>query len=241
MEGTQISDGQGSATSGGPRAVLVLTDDDALSAMGEVFVARGFRFECQRHLPSGLTRALDRGPSLVIVDAALLNENALGVLRQIRLRSSVPLVMLAAEMDRSDRIASLEAGADDYWVRPLDFDEVLARVHALLRRSGLSPTPAGPIGVSGVSLDPVVRLVNVDGRTLEVTSLEYALLDYLVRAAGRVVSRDELMTVIVQREPSPFDRSLDVHISRLRKKLGQRRRLLRTVRGVGYVFCSDEH
>ena len=148
--------------------------------------------------------------------------------------------MIAASADRADRIASLEAGADDYWVQPLDPDEVLARVRALLRRSGLPPlTPAGRLAVSGVTVEPDMRRVSVDGGPIEITSREYDVLEYLVRAAGRIVSRDELMAVVVQRDPSPFDRALDVHISRLRRKLGVRRLLIRTVRGAGYMFSAE--
>jgi two-component system response regulator CpxR len=222
------------------RDVLLLTNDVELGRLADVFAERGFRFECQRDLRSGLTRALEGRPCVVILDAALLDGNALEVLRRIRLQSWVPVILLAARPDRADRVASLEAGADDYWVRPLDPDEVVARVHALLRRSGLPPlTPAGRLAVSGVTIEPALRRVSIDGERIEVTSREYELLEYLVRAAGRIVSRDELMAVVVQRDASPFDRALDVHISRLRRKLGGRRMLIRTVRGAGYVFSPE--
>jgi two-component system response regulator CpxR len=222
------------------REVLLLSGDLELNGLADVFINRGFRLECQRDLRRGLARALEGRPSVVMLDAALLNGNVLDVLRRIRLRTWVPLIILADQVDRADRIASLEAGADDYWVKPLDPDEVLARVLALLRRSGLAPLmPAGRLAFSGITVEPALRRVSVDDERIGVTSLEYDLLEYLVRAAGRIVSRDELMAMIVQREASPFDRALDVHVSRLRKKLGGRRMVIRTVRGAGYVFCPE--
>lgn len=222
------------------REVLLLSGDLELNGLADVFINRGFRLECQRDLRRGLARALEGRPSVVMLDAALLNGNVLHVLRRVRLRTWVPLIMLADQADPADRIASLEAGADDYWVKPLDPEEVLARVLALLRRSGLAPLkPAGRLAISGITVEPAWRGVSVDGERLGVTSLEYDLLEYLVCAAGRIVSREELMAVIVQREASPLDRALDVHVSRLRKKLGGRRMLIRTVRGAGYVFCPE--
>jgi two-component system, OmpR family, response regulator CpxR len=229
-----------SEVSPGARAVLLLTHDLELSGLAEIFIKRGFRLECQRELRGGLALVLDGGPSLVILDGALLNGNVLEVLRWIRRRTWVPLILLADHVDRVLRIASLEAGADDYWVKPLDPDEVLARIHALLRRSGLAPLmPAGRLVISGITVEPALRRVSVDGQRVGLTSLEYDLLEYLIHAAGRIVSRDELMAVIIQREASPLDRALDVHVSRLRKKLGGRRMLIRTERGAGYVFCPE--
>jgi two-component system response regulator CpxR len=222
------------------REVLLLTSDLELNGLADVFKKRGLRLECQRDLRRGLACALEGRPSLVMLDAALLDGNVLDVLRRIRLRTWVPLIMLADRMDRADRIASLEAGADDHWIKPFDPEEAAARVLALLRRSGLAPLlPAGRLAIGGITVEPTFRHVSVDGERIDVTSLEYDLLEYLVRAAGRIVSRDELMAVIVQREASPLDRALDVHVSRLRKKLGARRMLIKTVRGAGYVFCPE--
>ncbi len=222
------------------REVLFLTDDVELAGLVRVFRERGLHVVCRDDLRQGLHDALEDHLCLVILDEALLDDMAIEVLRRIRQQSRVPLVLLAAQVSRDARIASFEAGADDYWVKPLDPEEVLANVHALLRRSGLPPlTPAGPLAVNGVIVEPARRRVSLDGEAIEVTSREYDVLEYLVRAAGRIVSRDELMAVVVQRDASPWDRALDVHISRLRRKLGGRRQLIQTVRGTGYVFCPD--
>jgi DNA-binding response OmpR family regulator len=217
--------------------VLLGSDDTQLDGLGKAFIEHGFRMVYRRDVRSLLSHALDGRPSFVMLDASLLDGTAVEVISRIRLHTRVPVVVLIAQVDRATGLASLEAGADDYWVKPLDPDEVITRVRALLRRSGLQPaTPRGGMTVSGVTVEPALRRVSIDGRALDVTSLEYELLHYLVRGAGRIVSRYELMTMLLQREPSPLDRSLDVHISRLRKKLGDRRQLIQTVRGAGYIF-----
>ena len=186
-------------------SVLLVTADAELAGLAEAFASRGFELECQRELRGGLMRALEGHRSLLMLDAALLNGNVVDVIRRIRLRSWAPLVILSTTGNRADRIASLEAGADDWWVKPLDDDESLARAQALVRRSGLArPVLPKRLAINGVMVDAALRRIVIDGRQLDVTSLEYDLLHYLVAAAGRIVSRDELMAVIVQRDASPF-------------------------------------
>jgi DNA-binding response OmpR family regulator len=137
-------------------------------------------------------------------------------------------------------VAGLDAGADDYLAKPFGIEELLARIRAVLRRTGRAAL-AKPerLEASGVMLETGTREVHVNGDVIAATSTEYEILEYLVRHAGRIVPRDELMAVVCQREPSSLDRSLDVHISRLRRKLADRAALIRTVRGVGYLFCVD--
>jgi len=221
--------------------LLLIDDDVELCGLIQEFLGRhGLALECQHDGPSGLVRVLDRRHHLVLLDVMLPGLDGLEVLRQIRRRSHVPVIMLTARVDRTDRIAGLDAGADDYLPKPFGPDELVARVRAVLRRSGLPPVVRPrPLTSNGLTLEPGARRARLDGESVEVTAIEYDILEYLVRAAGRIVSRDELSSVVCQRELSPLDRSLDVHISHLRKKLEGRRALIRTVRGAGYLFCVE--
>jgi two-component system response regulator CpxR len=147
--------------------------------------------------------------------------------------------MLTARTAQEDRITGLNAGADDYLPKPFGPEELLARVRAVLRRVGnaemLEPRT---ISTGGVELNPQTREVWCQGESVEVTKIEFDILEFLMRSAGRTVSRDELMAILYQRESTPYERSLDVHISHLRKKLeGADRTLIQTVRGVGYLFA----
>jgi two-component system response regulator CpxR len=150
--------------------------------------------------------------------------------------------MLTARTDKQDRVAGLDAGADDYLPKPFDPDELVARIRAVLRRLGRRTFPEADIlEVNGVKLSPGTRQVWTDGRSVDLTTIEFDILDLIVRSAGRVVSRDELTAAIHQRPASPLDRSLDVHVSHLRKKLARRGTMIRTVRGVGYLFRAELH
>src|SRR5262249_7218490 len=151
---------------------------------------------------------------------------------------SVPVIMLTARTGQPDRIAGLNAGADDYLPKPFGPEELLARIRAVLRRAG---RPAGAraqvVETGGLRLNWQTREVWRDNQPVELTSIEFDILDLLVRSSGRIVSRDELSAALYQREATPYERSLDVHMSHLRKKLQRgNRSLIRTVRGVGYLF-----
>ena len=145
--------------------------------------------------------------------------------------------MLTARTAQVDRVAGLDAGADDYLPKPFGPEELLARIRAVLRRAGgPPPTRPDPLEVGGVRIDPGSREAWSDGRKVDITSIEFDLLELLLRSAGRIISRNELMAALYQRPASPFDRALDVHISHLRKKLGDRGDRICTVRGAGYLF-----
>jgi two-component system, OmpR family, response regulator CpxR len=146
--------------------------------------------------------------------------------------------MLTARTAQVDRVAGLDAGADDYLPKPFGPEELLARIRAVLRRSAGSTAAARPepLEISGVRIDPASRETWCDGQKAELTSIEFDLLELLIRSAGRIISRNELMASLYQRPASPFDRALDVHISHIRKKLGDRGDLICTVRGAGYLF-----
>jgi len=147
------------------------------------------------------------------------------------------VLMLTARGEDVDRIIGLELGADDYLPKPFNPRELAARIKAILRRSDAQQT-GGRLEVNGVALDPGTREVTQDGKPVETTTLEFQILEMLMRAAGRVVSRDALMETLYNRKATPFDRSIDMHVSHLRKKLDTPERpIIKTIRGVGYQFC----
>jgi two-component system response regulator CpxR len=220
---------------------LLLIEDDAelCSLMTTFFEQHGFRTESARDGRSGLARALAGAFDLIVLDVMLPVIDGFEVLRQMRKRVATPVIMLTARTGREDRVAGLDAGADDYLPKPFGPDELLARIRAVLRRAGKASDAApSTVETGGLQLNPQTREVQYQGRTLELTSIEYDILEVLARSAGRVVSRDELAAILYQRRATPYERSLDVHISHLRKKLA-RSSAIRTVRGAGYLFSPD--
>ena len=155
-----------------------------------------------------------------------------------RRESRLPVLMLTARGEDEDRIIGLELGADDYLPKPFNTRELVARVRAIMRRLE-ERRPGVKFEVNGISIDPGTRDVTRDGTPVEVTTFEFDILETLMRAAGRVVSRDDLMEELYGRKATPFDRSVDMHISHLRKKLEGDKPLIKTVRGVGYQFVRS--
>jgi len=225
----------------GPRkskSILLVDDDTRLCAlMRDFFSHYGYEIEGVHDGGRGLSRALETKFDLVILDVMLPVIDGFEVLRQLRKRSTVPVIMLTARTEQDDRIAGLNAGADDYLPKPFGPEELLARMRAIWRRSDRAGHPdleslvAGPLRV-----DLETRTVWADGQALPLTTVEFDMLELLVRSPGRVVSRDELAASVLQREFTPYDRSVDVHISHLRKKL-EDMAAIQTVRGVGYLLC----
>jgi two-component system response regulator CpxR len=223
-----------------PRPILLIEDDTELTAlMTDYFGQHGFTCEAAHDGRAGLARALDGGFDLIILDAMLPALDGFEVLRQLRKRSAVPVIMLTARTSQPDRIEGLNAGADDYLPKPFGPEELLARMRAVLRRSGHTEAAATRMVLaSGLQLNPRTRQATYFGDPLEITALEFDILEILVRAAGRTVTRDELTGALYQRPATPYERSLDVHISHLRKKLERGGRTpIRTVRGVGYQLA----
>ena len=229
-----------------PSGQILLVDDDRelCLLMADFFSQHGFTLEAVHDGRGGLARALEPGHDLIILDVMLPVLNGFELLAQIRRRSSVPVIMLTARTEQRDRIAGLDAGADDYLPKPFGPEELLARIRAVLRRTGHSGSAkSAVVEVGGVRLNSQTREVWLDDVAVEVTSIEFDILDLLARSSGRIVSRDELTAALYQRESTPYERSLDVHMSHLRKKLERgERSLIRTVRGVGYLFSpgADE-
>jgi two-component system response regulator CpxR len=222
--------------------ILLVDDDSELCALMTDFFARhGFVIETAHDGRGGLARALEAGFDLIILDVMLPVIDGFEVLAQLRRRSAVPVIMLTARTGQQDRIAGLDAGADDYLPKPFGPEELLARIRAVLRRSGRTADAKSQIvEAGGLRLNPRTREVWRDDEPIDLTAIEFDILDLLARSSGRIVSRDELAAALYQRESTPHERSLDVHMSHLRKKLASgERTLIRTVRGVGYLFSSE--
>ncbi|HEU0138997.1 MAG TPA: response regulator transcription factor [Bryobacteraceae bacterium] len=225
-----------------PSRILLIDDDVELaSLMDEFFTGHGYALKAVYDGPSGLQEALSGAYDLVLLDVMMPGYDGFEVLRRLREQSRLPVIMLTARTESQSRILGLEAGADDYLPKPFEPLELLARIHAVLRRTRPGePARAIVLDISGVRLDPNARRVSHLGEDVEMTTVEYDILETLMRSAGRPVSRDELMQRLYQREATPFDRSIDVHISHLRRKFGSRSGLIRTVRGSGYQFVIEE-
>ncbi len=221
-------------------SILLVEDDAELSGMMEEFLSsQSIALNVAHTGSEGLKRALEGRFDLIILDVMLPGMDGFELLRHLRRRSSMPVIMLTARTEHEDKIRGLNAGADDYLAKPFSPDELLARVGAVLRRVGRgSPFKVETIEANGVRVNPSTREVYLDNERVEVTSIEFEILEVLVRSAGRVVSRDDLARLLYNRQANPLERALDVHVSHLRKKLERSRELIRTVRGVGYLFAA---
>jgi two-component system response regulator CpxR len=220
-----------------PTVLLVDDDIELCELMREFFDRHGIRLKAAHDGSGGLARALEGGYDLLLLDVMLPGLDGFELLRLVRRQSTVPVIMLTARTAQTDRVAGLNAGADDYLPKPFGPEELLARIRAVLRRAGQAPRAAALLEAGGLKLFPSAREARCEGAPVALTSIEYDLLEHLIRAAGRIVSRDELSVALFQRRASPFDRGVDVHISRVRKKLGPHGALIRSIRGVGYLFC----
>lgn len=223
-----------------PLSVLVVDDDRRLfELLAEYFGQNGVVATRAEDGPEGLAELARGAFDVVLLDVMMPGMDGLAVLRRIRERHEVPVIMLTAKGDETDRVVGLELGADDYLAKPFSPRELLARVRAVLRRAR-PETPAKTLSVSGVVADVEARTVLVEGRAVELTGLEFDLLVALMRRAGRVVPREALLGE-AGRDEVVSDRTVDVHVSHLRRKLGddpRSPRLIRTVRGVGYVLSK---
>ncbi|HLH37880.1 MAG TPA: response regulator transcription factor [Bryobacteraceae bacterium] len=217
--------------------ILIVDDDAELCALLNEFLSRdGFETSVVHDGAGGLERARTEDFDLVVLDLMLPQMDGFTVLRQLREVSRVPVIVLTARGEGEDRIVGLDSGADDYLGKPFNPRELVARIRAVLRRAAHR---RGRIDVNGVTLDPGTREVYCDGRPVELTTLEFDILELLMRSAGQAVSRDALMSSMYNRKASPFDRSIDMHVSHLRRKLEAPRVLIKTIRGSGYQFCKS--
>jgi two-component system, OmpR family, response regulator len=220
--------------------VLLADDDVELAGMLREYLEReGFAVTAVHDGEAAARLALGGGFQIVVLDVTMPRVDGLEALRRIRQSSRVPVLMLTARGDDIDRIVGLELGADDYVPKPCTPRELTARLRAILRRVQASPEGAGPLSAGALVLWPEKRRVEWRGRSIELTSMEFNLLEVLMRNAGRVVSKRELSEQALGRPLARFDRSVDVHLSSIRHKLGEAATLLRTVRGMGYHLAKD--
>jgi DNA-binding response OmpR family regulator len=221
--------------------VLLIDDDTELCSMLSDYLGRhGFRITSVHRGDTGLKIAMGKPWVLVLLDVMLPGMDGLEVLKQLRSASAARILLLTARGDDVDRIVGLEIGADDYLPKPFNPRELLARMRAILRRNGPAATDDktnAVLRINDLELDPGARTVLIKGKGVELTDVEFSLLEALMRSPGKVVSREELTERALGRSLNAFDRSLDMHVSRLRKKLdevssnGDR---VKTIRGAGY-------
>jgi DNA-binding response OmpR family regulator len=219
--------------------VLIVDDDIELCRLlGERLSSEGFALESVHDGPRGLERVLSKDHALVILDLMLPGMGGLDVLRRLRRHSPVPVLILTARGEDVDRIVGLEIGADDYLPKPFNPRELIARIRAILRRTSRSAAAGNVLIVGDLRIDPAAREAWMDSIPLELTSVEFALMEMLLRDAGHVVTREQLTETVLGRKLGPFDRVIDVHISNLRKKLGRAHaeERIKAVRGSGYMF-----
>jgi DNA-binding response OmpR family regulator len=225
---------------------LLLVDDDARLAgmVSDYLVGAGFTVD-HSATGRGALDAMGRTPfDAVILDIMLPDLDGFEVCRQIRMKSEIPVLMLTARGDDTDRIVGLEIGADDYLPKPFNPRELLARIRAVLRRNrSPAPTTDSVMTFGRLQIDPESRTVKVDSEERALTSYQFNLLVALARNAGRVLNRERLLDLVKGEELEAFDRSIDVHVSRIRSAIEddpKRPRRIITVRGSGYVFAKKQ-
>ncbi len=227
--------------------ILLIDDDTRLSAMViEYLGARGLEGVARADAASGLAELERGGFAALVLDVMLPDLDGFEVCRRVRARSDVPILMLTARGDEEDRIVGLELGADDYLPKPFNPRELLARLRAILRRRAAAPRAAsgeGTLRFGRLEIDRDARAVRLDGEARALTSHQFEILVALAENAGRVLSRDALMNLVRGESLEAFDRSIDVHVSRIRAAIEddprQPRRIL-TLRGAGYVFARRQ-
>jgi DNA-binding response OmpR family regulator len=220
--------------------VLIIDDDVELCRLlAERLSSEDFSIEAIHNGQRGLERVLSQDYALVILDLMLPGMKGLDVLRHVRERSAVPVLILTARGEDVDRILGLEIGADDYLPKPFNPRELIARIHAILRRTHYVKKTAGPLVVDDIRLDRTAREAWANKKRIDLTSVEFSLLETLLDHAGQVVTREQLTEAVLGRKLGPFDRVIDVHVSNVRRKLiqaadvGER---IKAIRGSGYLF-----
>lgn len=230
---------------------LLIVDDDLelCELVTEYLGSQAFDVETVQDGEQGVERALSGEHRLVVLDVMLPGIDGFEVLRRIRAQCMMPVLMLTARGDDVDRIIGLELGADDYLPKPFNPRELAARIRAIMRRMAMREhaankhTPGERLVVGDVEVDLGARQVRRGGQLVELTGAEFDLLEVLMRSAGSVVNRKELFRIVLDRDPAPMDRSIDMHVSHLRRKLGHEHggvERIKAMRGVGYVYtCAS--
>ncbi len=223
--------------------VLIIDDDEELCELvSEYLTVEGFETDAVHDGESGLSQARSGDYNLAILDVMLPKMNGFELLRNLRKDSTLPVLMLTARGDDMERIVGLEIGADDYLPKPFNPRELVARLRAILRRVNSDDgdgASADRLVVGDIEISASGRSVKLSDEELPLTSVEFDLLAMLLKHAGNIVKKDDLSETVLERELSPYDRSLDMHISNLRKKIGPRpdgTERIKTVRSVGYIY-----
>jgi two-component system, OmpR family, response regulator RegX3 len=229
----------------GRRTILMVEDEQSITEpLADALGREGFDTEVADTAAAALELARRLEPDLVLLDVMLPDGSGYDVCRELRAESRVPIIMLTARGEETDRIVGLELGADDYIVKPFSAREVVARIRAVLRRSDEQRTaPREPIALGPLTLDPGRRSVSLDGNELDLTRREFELLELLMSEAGSVVTRERLIDEVWDVNWFGSTKTLDVHVSGLRRKLGDDSsspRFIHTVRGVGFRFAGAE-
>ncbi|HEX2735088.1 MAG TPA: response regulator transcription factor [Polyangiaceae bacterium] len=225
--------------------VLYVEDDERLARLTAQYLAtHGVEAQVVTSGALAVSAVLETKPDLVLLDLMLPGLDGLEICRRLRARVDVPIIILTARNEEADRVLGLEGGADDYLSKPFSSRELLARIRANVRRArGKSGPELNRISLGQLVIDSATRSVALAGQRLTLTSYEFALLRALAERAGRVLSREQLLEALQGTSEEAFDRSIDVHVSRLRQKLEpnpKSPRYLKTIRGVGYVLVADE-
>lgn len=227
--------------------ILVIDDDSGLcELLGTYLTLEGFEFEMAHRGDEGVVRALSGEYALVVLDVMLPGINGFEALSQIRRQSQIPVLMLTARGDDVDRIVGLEMGADDYLRKPFNPREFIARIRAILRRTRQGTTVrngCGRLSVGDIEVDLGRRTVTQAGEIVTLTIVEFGLLELMLRSAGEIVTREDLVNSVLGRKITPYDRSIDTHLTNLRRKLGRYVdgvERIKTVRGVGYIYAKPE-
>jgi DNA-binding response OmpR family regulator len=221
----------------------LIDDDERLGEMLAAYLGRhNIELTAVLDGETGLSKIESETFDVVLLDIMLPGLDGMEVCRRLRAMSRVPVIMLTARGETSDRIVGLELGADDYVPKPFDSRELVARINAVVRRARpVTGSPIQPLRFDDLVIDPESRRVSRGGRTCELTGFQFDLLHYLASRAGRVLTRDQLLDGTRERELEAFDRSIDVHISRIRAAIEddpRSPRFVLTVRGVGYQFAK---
>ncbi|MBB1301572.1 MAG: two-component system response regulator CpxR [Pseudoalteromonas rhizosphaerae] len=227
--------------------LLMIDDDTGLcELLSEYLTAQGFQIECAHDGEQGLKQALEQEYALILLDVMLPKLDGFEVLKQLRQKKLTPVIMLTAKGEDFDRIFGLELGADDYIPKPFNHRELLARVKAITRRiehiTSLANTSSNKLTVNNIVINLAAREAYVDEHPLSLTGTEYEVLALLVKHAGEVVSKEQISEEVLGRRLASFDRSIDMHVSNIRKKIAEfnNAERIKTMRGTGYVFIQGE-
>jgi two-component system response regulator CpxR len=234
--------------------ILIIDDDTALCEMlTEYLTQERFQVDCALDGRTGLKKACSGNYDMILLDVTLPGMNGFDILRHIRDGFNVPIIMLTARSELVDKILALETGADDYLSKPFEIRELLARIHSVLRRTRNierdaalpSTSKSEKIRVGNIEMDIGRHQVVCSGKETDLTYVEFRLLEVLLRHAGRLVLREDIIKSVLGRSPYPYDRCIDVHIANLRKKLGftvsSEANLIKTIRGSGYFYVIPPH